>query len=339
MRRYWKPIAGITLFIFGIARWIIDIIGKAQVVSDLPIVRWILHPYFPPVAFVLASVLVGWGYYDIAVRKHPAGFIGEPERRDRLVWKSVAWVGLVILGFVGGPLAYSRWHRKHPIVAQSSRSNPPEKKSEDVSTSKEVGGASTQTASKTTNAAANSCNKKPISRKHGQHRKQPAQPVPTEKIASKQQPAVSQTCNNGICIGGENSGTATVNNYVPTARHLTTDQIAALDAFALSMPEDAKNWFTVESINTPECVTYGDEIQRIFKNRDRTVASVVIWLTAGPPLPTGVVVAVSSEQDEHFSVAQNVANKLSNLGLPDVKFTRGTRLKPGQVKVIVGVQE
>ena len=40
-----------------------------------------------------------------------------------------------------------------------------------------------------------------------------------------------QNCPNGICIGGENSGTATVNNFAPPPRTLTPEQVANLASF------------------------------------------------------------------------------------------------------------
>ncbi len=147
-----------------------------------------------------------------------------------------------------------------------------------------------------------------------------------------------QNCPNGICIGGANSGTATVNNFTPPERHLTPAQVEALNALALSLPGDSVHWFTVEAVNVPECVTFGDEIQRIFKNRGKTDAGVVVWISGRPPFPSGVVVAVRDQQDEHFEIAQRIANSIVAMGLPNPTFIGGTGLRPGQVKIIIGLQ-
>jgi hypothetical protein len=131
-------------------------------------------------------------------------------------------------------------------------------------------------------------------------------------------------------------GSQTVNNFTPPERHLTPVQVAAIDALAQSLPDDAAKWFTVESINTPEAVTFGDEIQRIFKKYHKTDAGVVIWMSVRPPFPSGVVTVVQSEQDEHFKIAQQMATSIELMGLPKPLFTGATGLKAGQVKIIVG---
>lgn len=148
----------------------------------------------------------------------------------------------------------------------------------------------------------------------------------------------SQSCPNGVCIGGENSGTATVNNFAPPERHLNPNQVEALNALAASLPDDAAHWFTVECINVPEAITFGDEIQRIFKNRGKTNAAVVIWISGHPPFPVGIVVAIKDDQDEHFQVAQRIANSIMAMDLPKPSFTAASGLQPGQVKIIVGTQ-
>ncbi len=146
----------------------------------------------------------------------------------------------------------------------------------------------------------------------------------------------SQNCPNGICNAGDNLGSQTVNNFTPPERHLTSAQVDAIDVLAQSLPDDAPKWFTVESLNTREAVTFGDEIQRILKKHHKTDAGVVVWLSARPPFPSGVVVVVQSEQDEHFKIAQQIATSIEVMGLPKPSFTGGAGLRAGQVKIIVG---
>jgi hypothetical protein len=169
----------------------------------------------------------------------------------------------------------------------------------------------------------------------------PSTPVKPGVVPSKPPSAVapsSQNCPNGVCIGGENSGTATVNNFAPPERHLTPSQVLALNTLAISLPDDAIHWFTVESINVPESITFGDEIQRIFKSHGKTDAGVVIWLSSHPPFPVGVVVAIKNDKSEHFQAAQKIADSIAAMGLPKPSFVSGSGLRPEQVKIIIGTQ-
>jgi len=58
--------------------------------------------------------------------------------------------------------------------------------------------------------------------------------APTPKIS----PALpsSQSCPNGICIGGENNGNPTVNNFAPPDRHLTEKETSDLATFRNMLP-------------------------------------------------------------------------------------------------------
>lgn len=146
-----------------------------------------------------------------------------------------------------------------------------------------------------------------------------------------------QNCPNGICIGGENSGTATVNNFAPPERHLTPAQIDALTIAAASMPEDASSWFSVEATSQPEATNFGDEIRKVFSSRRRAPPDLTIRLFEVPPIPRGVYVIVLNDHDVHFPIAQQIADALGGSGMP-VTFESGRDLKPGQVKIVVGVQ-
>jgi hypothetical protein len=141
---------------------------------------------------------------------------------------------------------------------------------------------------------------------------------------------------NGIGISGGQVTNPTVNNFAPPERHLTPSQVAAVGTLAASLPNDAINWLTVESINVPEAITFGDEIQRIFKEHGKTRAGVVIWVTAQPPFPEGVVVLVKDDHDEHFAIAQNITNSLASMGISKLSFAGGGWINVGQIKIIVG---
>jgi hypothetical protein len=120
MRKNWKAILGVLLIPISHAVWFLDQIGRAQTVSALPILGWIFSPYFSPIAFTAAVGLCGWAYWDLAIRKHPAGFIGMPAERSKLAWKVGGIVAAVIVLLVVAPLIYGHYHHTTISTASSS---------------------------------------------------------------------------------------------------------------------------------------------------------------------------------------------------------------------------
>jgi hypothetical protein len=120
MRKWRKAIAGILLVLLSTLKWIVDQIGRAQTVSDLPVMNWLLHPWFPPIGFTCAAILICWGYYDIKIKKEKAGFVAIPENKKRYRKQAIALAGLSIFVVVMLPLTYGVYRRhfaKMPPVA------------------------------------------------------------------------------------------------------------------------------------------------------------------------------------------------------------------------------
>lgn len=112
MRKYWKGLLGVGLLAVSHLGWILDQFGRADMLRNLPVLNWILSPYFPPVAFIGCVVFIGWAYYDIAIHKEPAGFGLDVKKRHR-IRRNIASVALaVIVMFVAIPAIYG-YVRRH----------------------------------------------------------------------------------------------------------------------------------------------------------------------------------------------------------------------------------
>jgi len=153
-----------------------------------------------------------------------------------------------------------------------------------------------------------------------------------DEILKAQHPNI-QNCPNGVCVGGDNNGTATVNNFAPPERHLTQEQVRNLDAIAQSLPEDAENWLFIETVNTPEAANLAFEIMKIFKTRHK-IKDLTYRLAEPGPVPKGVFV-LSRPDSEHSTQARQITNALS--GLPNLQYGYPADLKPPDVKIIVAL--
>jgi hypothetical protein len=138
---------------------------------------------------------------------------------------------------------------------------------------------------------------------------------------------------NGIAITGGNVTNPTVNNFGTPERHADAVQLAKIKQVADSLPSDSPQWFFIETMNDTETVNYAGEIESVFQ-QDGRVTSLITRLTERPPIPHGVFVITKGQEDEHFQIAQNIANGLSAAGVPAVQFEGAPDLKSGQVKVI-----
>lgn len=141
---------------------------------------------------------------------------------------------------------------------------------------------------------------------------------------------------NGIAIGGGTVTNPTVNNYSVPERHLSQIQRTEIESLAASLPESTTDFLTVEAENDPESSTYGDEIRAAFAAHGRAGGNqITLRLVETPPVPKGVYVLISGENDPNFGLAQKIANGLARAGV-SVLFERGTDLREGQVKIVVG---
>jgi hypothetical protein len=120
VRKWWKSAVAIFLTVLGPVRWIVDTIGRAQTVSDLPFVKYLLHPYFPPMAFTAAVLFGAWAYYDLRMKKEHAGFIGTPENKNRYRKQAISGAVVVLAVIVVAPLIYGRFHRTSKTFVASA---------------------------------------------------------------------------------------------------------------------------------------------------------------------------------------------------------------------------
>jgi hypothetical protein len=108
-RKYWKPIFGFIWLLLSLVPWILDQIGRLQTLTDLPIFSWISSRYFPPISFSVAVVALGWAYYDMMIRKQPAGFGLDLEKRSQIRTPTILTVSTIILVVVIVPILYHRF--------------------------------------------------------------------------------------------------------------------------------------------------------------------------------------------------------------------------------------
>ena len=125
MRKWWK-IGGAALLIpLGAIRGIVDAIGEVQTVNDLPIVKWLIHPYFSLGAFTGATILGAWAWYDYRIKKEPAGFVGTPENKRRYQLQAICAAVSAIILVVAVPIVYG--HYRTPKVIPKSPVTPSDK--------------------------------------------------------------------------------------------------------------------------------------------------------------------------------------------------------------------
>jgi hypothetical protein len=140
----------------------------------------------------------------------------------------------------------------------------------------------------------------------------------------------SQNCPNGICVGGENSGTATVNNYAPPARHLSPDQVAGLEEVAKNFPAHV----VVLAVPEHEPMDYAEEIRQTLLKFGKTeeLNRGLSWAV----IPKGLLVAINPKDDSAADAANLLQVKMTELGLAPAR-TVSANAKPSQVLIIVGV--
>ncbi len=124
MRRYWKALVAVLFFPFSIIKWILDQVGRAQTVRDIPILAWILSPYFSPVVFSVAVIMGFWAWYDVRVKKDQAGFLAVTGNKRRFKKQAVFGVAITLFLFIVTPLGYGYYHRHHAKAPQMDAGHP-----------------------------------------------------------------------------------------------------------------------------------------------------------------------------------------------------------------------
>jgi hypothetical protein len=118
-----RKVAGaIFLVPLGAIRGIVDRIGEVQTVNDLPVIKWLIHPYFSLAAFSGAVWRGGWAYYDFRIKKEQAGFLIVPEKKNRYRRQAIIWILSALVLFIILALIYGHFHRK---VVATIASTPP----------------------------------------------------------------------------------------------------------------------------------------------------------------------------------------------------------------------
>lgn len=119
MRRWWKAIAAVLFLLLGWLRGLIEVIGDAQTVSDLPIyLKWLISPYVSLSAIGAGAVFIGWLYYDHKIRRGSAGFLSDPQDRKGYLIKATIAVACVMVVFIGIPIAIGHWKHKSDQSSQ-----------------------------------------------------------------------------------------------------------------------------------------------------------------------------------------------------------------------------
>jgi hypothetical protein len=160
---------------------------------------------------------------------------------------------------------------------------------------------------------------------------QTANPTPQVQINSAQ---------NGIAIGGGTVTNPTVNNYAPPNRHLTENQITALNQLAEKLPQDfsdrSKDRLIIVSVNESEPIKYATEIQKIFEAHGKT-RELTYGITWQGPVPEGIQVLIHSTDDLTYPTAQLIVATLNASGIPVSAFAYVDFVKVGQIQVRIGV--
>jgi hypothetical protein len=111
VRRFKKLAGAGFIALLSHAKWALDQFSTAQTLREIPVVKWIFHPWFSPIAFSGAVVLFAWGYYDLRTRKEQAGFAVRPESKSTYRKQAILGAILCLFLFVAVPLLYGHYHR------------------------------------------------------------------------------------------------------------------------------------------------------------------------------------------------------------------------------------
>lgn len=157
--------------------------------------------------------------------------------------------------------------------------------------------------------------------------------TPPKPMVQPPKPQIVAIAPNGIANAAPNSGTQSVmNNFERPYRHLTDDQKTKLQSLVDSLPADS-GFVHIEMVNDPETIKYGNEIAALFKPK---TGGSSVGLSYPQGTPEGVYVAVSSPQDQRFSLAQQIASAFLSAQIP-VVFCKADK-PPGEILILIGVR-
>lgn len=147
-----------------------------------------------------------------------------------------------------------------------------------------------------------------------------------------------QNCPNGICITGNNNGSATVNNLAAPQRHLADPQRAAIHDFFQSLPDSIKVF--VKTIDgNGEAQRYAQQFQEeaVESGRSGNPKAVILG-SFWHPIPVGLVIATHSDDDVAAAYRDKLVDKLASMGIRADRRV-GDWIGSDQLYVVVGEEE
>lgn len=268
---------------------------------------------------VVVSIWLGSAVLLVALMLMVYAFwIWERTSKSRVILRAITITiaAAVYLWFVGTQV-YSQWRKEHHAVPKTTVEQQPS--------------APPPTSLISPPSAPTQSSAKPH---HHLPRTTEATTKPSTPTSS---PTVQQNCPNGICIGGDNLGSATVNNFGPPTRKLSSQQISALSEIASRIPDSQTvDLFTA---NTKESDEYGTAIQEAMNK-----AAKPPQLKPGPttslvpfskPAPTGTVICVKEFSSPTMALAKEIGNVLVSDPIVKGTISRCSGVEDNEVRIII----
>jgi hypothetical protein len=167
------------------------------------------------------------------------------------------------------------------------------------------------------------------------HRKKLQLMVPAPSLSTAVPPLVTptQNCPNGICMGGDNNGTATVNNYAPPQRKLTKEE---RDKFVSDLRRSCPFEVAVRAIpGNAESMEYADQISAAIKDAGCTLKRAKFLIDTSPSY--GVWLTIH-DKDKIPVGADALAGSFNAANIP-FKGNTGDFIEQGSVYVMVGLND
>ena len=141
---------------------------------------------------------------------------------------------------------------------------------------------------------------------------------------------------NGIAIGGDNNGAATVNNnYGPVKRTLSVEQKIKLKKSFCTLPPYVQSSFTIEALaNIEDAQSLMWELSKLLQDCGRPVAHPIIATIVGEQ-PAGVSVRYSGSNPQTFFFA-NALNLALNNAKIDSSLIGNAESSTDSVTVMIG---
>lgn len=142
---------------------------------------------------------------------------------------------------------------------------------------------------------------------------------------------------NGFGITGGNVTNPTVNNFAPPERHLDTQQVVQLTAFAATLP-DTSSYLVFEDVTDKEAQQYAYQIWKIFDSQGKAarLGEGLSW--GGQPMPEGIYVLIHDQADGRYPIAQKIVDNLKRSGVSIKEFSEANYVPSGQIRIVIGTR-